>query len=65
MSLLVAVGTETSSFHGVSVVPISQYSSHGMMNSTDFSVCVMMPVLSFASIASRGTVMWMPFEAST
>ena len=47
------------------MVPMTQYSSQGMMNSTDFSVWVMIPVSGTAGIRSRATVMWMPLEAST
>ncbi len=40
---------------GVSVVPISQYLDHGMMNRTDFSVCRMRPTS--PRMRSRGTTM--------
>src|SRR5688572_33271064 len=43
MSALVATGCTSSCSHGVSVVPITQYLDHGMMNSTDFSVCRISP----------------------
>lgn len=65
MSSAVVAGWATSSAHGVSVVPITQYSSHGMRNSTDFSVLVITPVAASARMRSRGTVMWAPLEAST
>ena len=65
MSSLVAPTSRGSWVQGVSVVPMTQYSSHGMMNSTDFSVWVMMPVSGTAGIRSRSMVMWMPLEAST
>ena len=65
MSSEVAPTSRGSWVHGVSVVPMTQYSSHGMMNSTDFSVWVMMPVSGTAGIRSRATVTWMPLEART
>ena len=40
-----------------------QYRAHGMMKSTDFSVCRISPLS--PRIRSRGTMMWMPLEAST
>ena len=63
MSLLVAAGCALSRCQSVSVVPISQCRPHGMMNSTDFSVRRIIPVLDW--IRSFGTTRWMPFEART
>ena len=63
MSAEVATGCCSSWVQGVSVVPISQYLDHGMMNRTDFSVCRIRPTS--PRIRSRGTTMWMPLEAST
>ncbi len=63
MSAEVATGCCSSWVQGVSVVPISQYRDHGMMNRTDFSVCRIRPTS--PRIRSRGTTMWMPLEART
>ena len=65
MSAAVTSGASTASVHGVSVVPMSHRSPHGMMKRTEVSVRVMMPSPGGASIRSLGTVTWMPFEAST
>src|SRR5690625_6687579 len=64
MSVAVVATSSTSASQGVSVVPITQYSSEGMMNSTDFSVWVMMPTSWTAGIRSRGTTRCTPLERS-
>ena len=63
MSVLLAAGWARSRSHAVSVVPMIQKSSHGITNSTDFSVLVMKPHSD--RIRSRGTTTWMPLLAST
>ena len=53
MSAWLAAGWARSSFQSVSVVPMTQWLPHGMMNSRLFSVRVMMPVREL--IRLRGT----------
>jgi hypothetical protein len=63
MSAALAAGWRRSRSQSVSVVPTSQWLSHGMMNSTLFSVREIRPV--FRSIRSFGTTRCTPFEART
>ena len=63
MSLRLAAGWARSRAQSVSVVPMIQCVSHGMMNSTLFSVRLMMPVVAW--IRSRGTRMCTPLDART
>ena len=63
MSLRLAAGWARSSAQSVSVVPMIQWLPHGMMNSTLFSVRVMMPVAEL--IRLRGTRRCTPLDART
>ena len=63
MSAAVAAGWALSSDQSVSVVPTIQCRPHGMMNSTDFSVRRIMPVVDW--IRSRGTTRCTPLDART
>ena len=63
MSVRDAAGCALSRSHLVSVVPMIQCRPHGITNSTDTSVRMMMPLSE--RIRSRGTTRWMPLLAWT